>query len=70
MHSNEWLEFSVQTRWPDAGFVVMDQHGREHAYAPTGRQASKLKSGLVKAQMQRLTREAGQPERVAFAGHI
>jgi hypothetical protein len=70
MTSNDWLEFTVQTRWPEPGFVVIDQHGKEHACAPTGRQASAAKAHLVKAQIKRLTREAGQPRRVVFVGRF
>jgi hypothetical protein len=70
MQSNEWLEFSVQTRWPDPGFVILDQHGKEHAYALTGRQASAAKARLVKSQMKRLTREAGLHERFAIVGRF
>jgi hypothetical protein len=70
MHSNDWLEFTVQSRWPDPGFVVIDQHGRVHACTQIGRRASAAKARLVKAQMNRLAREAAHLGRFAFVSRI
>lgn len=58
MRRAAWFEYFVDSRWPQAGFAVVDQHGHQHATCDTFREALDVIARLNDGQRKALEAEA------------